>query len=57
MSLCPIGWIRSTDPATCIKVHNDLVSWDDARNTCKHEGGDLVKIVNRKMNIFVAGKK
>ncbi|KAK3802824.1 hypothetical protein RRG08_062097 [Elysia crispata] len=52
-TFCSDGWIESRESVTCIKVMENDKTWQEARTVCKSLGGDLVKIVNKKMNDFV----
>ena len=54
--LCPDGWVRSPRSGTCFKVFLNQQTWTEARDWCKDEGGDLVKIENRAINEIVNGK-
>ncbi|GFR66989.1 C-type mannose receptor 2-like [Elysia marginata] len=56
VQLCPDGWIPSTYSETCIKVYINQVQWDVARDICGSEGGDLVSILNERMNHFLEGQ-
>ncbi|KAK3769362.1 hypothetical protein RRG08_062110 [Elysia crispata] len=52
-TFCSDGWIESIEPVTCIKMMGTDKTWQEARTACKSLGGDLVKIVNKRMNDFV----
>ena len=53
---CPSGWLWSVSSATCIKLINDKMSWQAARNECRSMGADLMKILDSKTNEFVTSK-
>ena len=55
--LCLEGWAKSPSTGTCIKIHHVKKSWSSARQKCKNEGGDLVRIMERDMNDFLSSKK
>ena len=58
VELCPAGWIPSDASGTCIKLYHTKLSWQDARQHCKAEGGeDLVTILDPAMNQFIVGKR
>ena len=58
VELCPAGWIPSDASGTCIKLYQTKLSWQDARQHCKAEGGeDLVTILDPAMNQFIVGKR
>ncbi|GFS19349.1 perlucin-like protein-1 [Elysia marginata] len=50
---CRRGWVKSTESTSCLMFVYDEKSWHQARTKCQLLGGDLVKIVNDKMNKFV----
>ena len=54
--LCPEGWVRSPSSGTCIKLFFSKKNWLQARDFCKAEGGDLVKITDRVINDLVTSK-
>ena len=56
LDLCPSAWIPSASSGTCIKPHDTMASWGDARKRCKENDGDLVIVVDKKMNEFLLGK-
>ena len=53
---CPSGWLWNVSSANCIKLINDKMSWEAARNECRSMGPDLMKILDSKTNEFVTSK-
>ncbi|KAK3804095.1 hypothetical protein RRG08_053158 [Elysia crispata] len=51
--VCAAGWLPSSASGTCLKVYRDLRDFQDARNTCIADDGDLVTIIDDEMNLFV----
>ncbi|GFS00300.1 versican core protein, partial [Elysia marginata] len=47
---CDAGWSQSNQSGSCLKVSNDKKTWQGAREACKREGADLVKILSEKMH-------
>ncbi|KAK3749628.1 hypothetical protein RRG08_049142 [Elysia crispata] len=39
---------------TCIKWSNDIKSWQEARDECKKDKGDLIKVLDGKTNHFLS---
>ena len=53
---CPVDWTKNTRLSKCIKVFApQRKNWNKARTVCKQHGGDLVKITDSRMNLFVWG--
>ena len=53
LAVCPTGWIESSHSRTCIKVYEDRKFWQDARDKCKADHGELVKILDFSMNQLI----
>ena len=53
---CLSGWIKSPSSGTCIKLYEKMKNWKNARKVCKENGGDLVKIIDTRMNEFIIGE-
>ena len=56
MGVCPKRWLKVPHTETCIKLYHDRKPWEQAREQCKADGGDLVKIVDFKMNQLILCK-
>ncbi|GFR82429.1 C-type lectin [Elysia marginata] len=52
-SSCGNGWVKSTESRSCLIYVHDRKTWHQARTQCQALGGDLVKIVNSKMNKII----
>ena len=53
---CRPGWVEYPGTGSCIQVNGVSRYWDGARATCRAAGADLVKIIDGKMNMFIAGE-
>ena len=53
--MCAAGWLPSSASGTCLKVYRVSRDFQDARNTCIADNGDLVTIIDDEMNLFVMG--
>ena len=53
---CPTGWTENPHSGTCIKLYDEEKTWEEARDVCKADKADLVKIVDKGMNEFIWGK-
>ncbi|KAK3749627.1 hypothetical protein RRG08_049141 [Elysia crispata] len=51
---CDLGYIKSEVSGTCIKWSNDIKSWQEARDECKKDKGDLIKVLDGKTNHFLS---
>ncbi|KAK3749630.1 hypothetical protein RRG08_049144 [Elysia crispata] len=50
---CDLGYIKSEVSGTCIKWSQDKKTWQGARDECKKDKGDLIKVLDEKMNQFL----
>ncbi|GFR87091.1 macrophage mannose receptor 1 [Elysia marginata] len=54
VALCEDGWIPSSHSQTCVMVFGQPAHWTVARKTCREHGGELVMILNKDTNRFLA---
>ncbi|GFR94854.1 multiple epidermal growth factor-like domains 10 [Elysia marginata] len=47
---CDKDWLKSVESKSCVKYFPEMKTWYEARSFCQANGGDLVKIVNYRMN-------
>ncbi|KAK3740634.1 hypothetical protein RRG08_025453 [Elysia crispata] len=50
---CQAGWVKSPTTGTCFKQYPQSLSWFDAREACRAEDADLVKVLDGKMNKLI----
>lgn len=50
---CQNTWTYSTTSSTCIKLFQDKLTWQAARDFCKSNDGDLIIILDEEMNKFL----
>lgn len=50
---CDPGWTLYPGIGTCLKVFDTAMPWYNARMSCRVDGGDMIRIVDRKMDKFV----
>ncbi|GFS10579.1 macrophage mannose receptor 1 [Elysia marginata] len=53
--LCEDNWIQSNQSRTCVKFAEEKTGWENARNACRRQNGDLVSILNKGMKKFLRG--
>ncbi|KAK3778092.1 hypothetical protein RRG08_050339 [Elysia crispata] len=51
--LCPNGSLPSPNSGTCITLIDERREWSSARGVCQQTDGDLVTILNEKLNQFI----
>ncbi|XP_069120617.1 macrophage mannose receptor 1-like isoform X2 [Argopecten irradians] len=53
---CGLLWEADPNSNNCYQFQDQQLDWNDARTTCRHQGGDLLSIESREEQFYIAAR-
>ncbi|XP_021354593.1 macrophage mannose receptor 1-like isoform X2 [Mizuhopecten yessoensis] len=53
---CGLLWEEDPNSNYCYQFQDQQLDWNDARTTCRHQGGDLLSIASREEQFYITGR-